>query len=157
MLTREQALRFRALSAEKQRKLIEGLSPAELLELDADFELYAHDDQIPPEAAGWRLWLMMAGRGFGKTRAGAEWVNGLARKRGLRIALVAASIDEARSVMVEGSSGVLAIGRRHRLPVKWEPSLRQLNGRAERSRTFIRATMPMACAGQSTPSPGAMS
>ena len=126
MLTREQALRFRALSAEKQRKLIEGLSPAELLELDADFELYAHDDQIPPEATGWRLWLMMAGRGFGKTRAGAEWVNGLARKRGLRIALVAASIDEARSVMVEGSSGVLAIARRHRLPVKWEPSLKQL-------------------------------
>ena len=69
---------------------------------------------------------MMAGRGFGKTRAGAEWINGLARKRGLRMALVAASIDEARSVMVEGASGILAVARTHRLKVKWEPSLKQL-------------------------------
>ena len=126
MLTRAEALRFRALSAGEQRRLIESLSPAELLELDADFELCAHDDQIPPETEGWRVWLMMAGRGFGKTRAGAEWISRLARKRGLRIALVAASIDEARSVMVEGSSGVLAVARKHRVRVKWEPSLKQL-------------------------------
>ncbi len=126
MLTRAEALRFRALSADEQRRLIESLSPADLLELDADFELCAHDDQSPPEAEGWRVWLMMAGRGFGKTRAGAEWVNGLARSRGLRIALVAASIDEARSVMVEGSSGLLAVARKHRVRVKWEPSLKKL-------------------------------
>ena len=52
MLTREEALRFRALQQKKQRKLIESLTAAELLELDADFELYAHDDQHAPEQEG---------------------------------------------------------------------------------------------------------
>ena len=126
MLTREEALRFRVLSRSKQRRLIKSLSAVELLELDADFELYAHDDQHAPDQEGWRLWLMMAGRGFGKTRAGAEWVNRLAGKRGLRIALVGASIDEARAVMVEGASGILSVARKHRVRVKWEPSLKQL-------------------------------
>ena len=126
MLTREEALRFRALPARTQRRLIRSMTAAELLELDADFELYAHDDQHAPEQDGWRLWLMMAGRGFGKTRAGAEWVNRLAGKRGIRIALVAASIDEARAVMVEGPSGILSVARKRRVRVKWEPSLKQL-------------------------------
>lgn len=126
MLTREEAMRFRSLAPNKQRKLIESLSANDLLELDADFELCAQDGQHAPDEEGWRVWLMMAGRGFGKTRAGAEWVNRLARKRGLRIALVAASIDEARSVMVEGSSGILPVARKHRVAVKWEPSLKQL-------------------------------
>ena len=126
MLTREEALLFRSLPPARQRKMIKSMSPAELLELDADFELYADDGQQPPETEGWRVWLMLAGRGFGKTRAGAEWVNALARKRGQRIALVAASIDEARSVMVEGASGLLAVARKHRTKVKWEPSLKQI-------------------------------
>ena len=126
MLSRAEALRFRALSAQEQRRLIEGLDAASLLELDADFELCAHNDQHAPEQDGWRVWLMMAGRGFGKTRAGAEWVNRLAAKRKQRIALVAASIDEARSVMVEGASGILAVARAHRVRVKWEPSLKKL-------------------------------
>ena len=66
--------------------------------------------QLPPKDEGWRVWLMMAGRGFGKTRAGAEWVHGLASARsGLRIALVGASIADARTIMVEGVSGVLKI------------------------------------------------
>jgi phage terminase large subunit-like protein len=126
VLNRAEALLFRALSAKEQRRLIAGLDATDLLELDADFELSAHDDQHAPEQEGWRVWLMMAGRGFGKTRAGAEWVNSLAAKRGQRIALVAASIDEARSVMVEGASGLLSVARKRRVGVKWEPSLKQL-------------------------------
>jgi phage terminase large subunit-like protein len=126
LMTREQVALFRSLPADRQRALIAAMTPAELLQLDACFELYAHDGQHPPEQDGCRVWLMMAGRGFGKTRAGAEWINTLARKRDLRIALVAASLDEARSVMVEGASGVLAVARKHRLGVKWEPSLKQL-------------------------------
>lgn len=52
----------------------------------------------------WRIWLML-GRGFGKTRAGAEWVRGIAERDGsARIALVGASLQEARSVMVEGKA-----------------------------------------------------
>jgi phage terminase large subunit-like protein len=70
---------------------------------------------------------MMAGRGFGKTRAGAEWVEKIARSRpGVRIALVGATIDEARRVMVEGVSGVLGVAKRRRHRVKWEPSIGRL-------------------------------
>ena len=62
-------------------------------------------------ADGWRVWLMMAGRGFGKTRAGAEWIYGLGDARpGVRIALVGATIADARSIMVEGVSGLLSRG-----------------------------------------------
>jgi phage terminase large subunit-like protein len=70
---------------------------------------------------------MLAGRGFGKTRAGAEWIEKIARSRpGVRIALVGATIDEARRVMVEGVSGVVSVARRRRHRVKWEPSLGRL-------------------------------
>ena len=72
------------------------------------------------------MWLMMAGGGFGKTRAGAEWVHRLAMTGRRRIALVAASIDEARRVMVEGVSGMLAVSRRHKVKLKWEPSRNEL-------------------------------
>ena len=70
---------------------------------------------------------MMAGRGFGKTRAGAEWIYRLAQARPVRIALVAASIDEARAIMIEGKSGLLGVARRKRVTLKWEPGTRQLH------------------------------
>ena len=123
--TRQIAL-FHSLAAEKQQEMIAEMGATELLSLDADFEIWARDGQRMPDGEGWRVWLMMAGRGFGKTRAGAEWVNTLARKRGLRIALAAASIDEARSVMVEGASGILSVARSRHVAVKWEPSLKRL-------------------------------
>lgn len=67
---------------------------------------------------------MMAGRGFGKTRAGAEWIEKIARSRpGMQIALVGASIDDARKVMVEGVSGILCVARLRRRKVIWEPSM----------------------------------
>lgn len=97
-------------------------SPGDLLLIDAAFEAWAQPGQLQPGGAGWRVWLMMAGRGFGKTRAGAEWIHTLATQRHKRIALVGATIDEARSIMVEGASGLLSIARRRRTRVKWEPS-----------------------------------
>jgi len=114
-------------SPEEQRRIIWSMTPADVLALDADFESWAHQAQLPPGQEGWRTWLMLAGRGFGKTRAGAEWVDALARSRpGVRIALVGATIDEARRVMVEGVSGVLVVAARRRHRVKWEPSLGRL-------------------------------
>jgi len=80
-------------------------------ELLHDWTWQAHGGQEAP-AGDWRVWLLMAGRGFGKTRAGAEWVLAQARAMpGARIALVGASVDEAVKVMVEGPSGLLAIAR----------------------------------------------
>jgi phage terminase large subunit-like protein len=72
---------------------------------------WARDGQLAP-AGAWATWLLMAGRGFGKTRAGAEWVSGLARSNGsLRIALVGATIEDALKVMVLGESGIVAVAR----------------------------------------------
>jgi phage terminase large subunit-like protein len=83
----------------------------------------AHGGQEEPEAAPdgmpWRLWAIVAGRGFGKTRAGAEWVWARAREDGAhRIALVAATLDEVRRVMIEGESGLLAVARGGEAP-RW--------------------------------------
>lgn len=117
-------------SPEEQRRIIWNMTAADVLAIDADFEGWAHDNQLPPPDKGWRNWLMMAGRGFGKTRAGAEWIERLARSRpGVRIALVGATIDEARRVMVEGVSGVLAVGSRNGSKIEWEPSLGRLSWR----------------------------
>ena len=119
-------LLLRADAAER-RRLILAMTPEQLLQLDGAFELWAHKSQLPPPGEFWRVWLMMAGRGFGKTRAGAEWVHGIAgEKPGVRIALVGATIADARSVMVEGVSGVLSVARNRRRSVDWEPSLGRL-------------------------------
>ncbi|MES2904053.1 MAG: terminase family protein [Pseudomonadota bacterium] len=113
-------------SPAEQREWLDKCLPADRLLIDAAFEAWSAQGQMSPAGEEWRVWLMLAGRGFGKTRAGAEWINALAREGGKRIALVAASIDEARAVMVEGASGLLAIARRTRTRVKWEPSLGRL-------------------------------
>jgi phage terminase large subunit-like protein len=114
-------------SPEEQRRIIWSMTLADLLKLDADFETWAHKSQLPPQTEGWRTWLMLAGRGFGKTRAGAEWIEKLARSRpGVRIALVGATIDEARRVMVEGVSGILSVARRRGHRARWEPSVGRL-------------------------------
>jgi phage terminase large subunit-like protein len=79
----------------------------------------AHGGQQEPEGE-WRFWAIVAGRGFGKTRAGAEWVWARARQggAGTRIALVAATMDEVERVMVEGESGLLATARGDEAP-RW--------------------------------------
>jgi phage terminase large subunit-like protein len=70
---------------------------------------------------------MLAGRGFGKTRAGAEWIFRIANgKPKVRIALVGATIADARSIMVEGVSGLVSVARRYRRRLSWEPSLGRL-------------------------------
>ena len=88
----------------------------------------AHGGQMPP-GDDWRTWLILAGRGFGKTRAGAEWVqfHAMAAPRGTpcHIALVAANYDEARDVMVEGAAGILAVAHPRERP-HWEPAKRRL-------------------------------
>jgi phage terminase large subunit-like protein len=119
--------RFRNASPEEQWRIICNMTPLDLAALDAWFEFWAHRNQLPPDGTGWRVWLMMAGRGFGKTRAGAEWINGLASKRpNMRIALVGATIAEARSIMVEGVSGLLRVAHNHGMRINWEPSLGRL-------------------------------
>ena len=75
-----------------------------------DWPLWARPEQLPPEGH-WRTWLILGGRGSGKTRAGAEWVRMKAADIALGgpIALVGETMEQARAVMVEGESGLLAI------------------------------------------------
>lgn len=101
------------------------LSKAEREELRYHWQLWGRGRQLPP-AGAWHIWLIMAGRGFGKTRAGAEWVRAVAdADPTARIALVGASLGDARAVMVEGESGLLAVCAPDRTPL-FEPSLRRL-------------------------------
>lgn len=75
----------------------------------AEWRLTARDSQRPP-AAPWFIWLILAGRGWGKTRTGAEWAAGKARLwPGCRIALVAETYADGRDTMVEGESGLLNV------------------------------------------------
>ncbi|HEY0623524.1 DNA-packaging protein [Sphingomonas sp.] len=94
-------------------------------EFNARWRAWAHGGQIAPPG-DWRVWLIRAGRGFGKTRAGSEWVSELARTMpDGRFALVGATLDEVRRVMIEGKSGLIATARADRRPV-WRASTREL-------------------------------
>jgi phage terminase large subunit-like protein len=101
------------------------LGPGEAERLVHAWPLWARQAQLPPPGT-WRVWLLMAGRGFGKTRAGAEWVRQLAETGTAgSIALVGDTADDVRQVMVEGPSGLLAVAPSSCRP-RWQRSLRRL-------------------------------
>jgi len=109
------------------------LTAADREDFQGDFSPFAHPHQLAPalanSGADWTTWLLIGGRGAGKTRAGAEWVRALAlRERTARIALIGENEHEARAVMVEGVSGVLAAHRRRERP-HWMPTRRLLQWR----------------------------
>ncbi len=113
------------LSPEDRAQWFDSKTPTELEKYEMDWTVWRHPEQAAPDG-DWRVWMMMAGRGFGKTRAGAEWVRAMAEADGsLRIALVGASLGEVRLVMVEGESGLLAIAPDDNRP-EFEPSLKRL-------------------------------
>jgi phage terminase large subunit-like protein len=128
------------LSACADRSAVErftrALSAEEAEFLQHDWQLWARDDQLPPAfsqcGVPWTTWLILGGRGAGKTRAGAEWVRGLALGRPPfaeapieRIALIGETLGDARSVMVDGPSGLLAIHPSGERPV-YNASRREL-------------------------------
>lgn len=125
----------------ERRALLARLSERERKALRTHWRLWAHGGQLAPEG-DWLAWLIMAGRGFGKTRAGAEWVREIAESDPqARIALIAASLGEARAVMVEGESGLLAISS-HGMRPHYEPSKRQLRWPSGAQATLYSAGEP---------------
>ena len=139
--TAERAAYLIALPRPARRALLRKMSSQQRHGLRKYWSLWAHDGQLPPDCA-WTVWLILAGRGFGKTRAGAEWVRAVAEADpAARIALVAASLPEARSIMVEGASGLLAIAPRGQRP-KFEPSRRRLTWPSGAQATLFSAGEP---------------
>lgn len=98
---------------------LRSLTPTELEALQYDWPFWAREDQVPPpEPDPWTTWLVLGGRGAGKTRSGAEWVRAVAASgRAGRIALVGETYGDVREVMIDGESGLLAIS-----PVAERPS-----------------------------------
>ena len=97
-----------ALPEAAQRRFVEDASADELAELYYVWREWARPSQLPPPG-DWRVWLLLAGRGFGKTRAGAEYVRARVKEGARRIALVGPTAEDTRDVMVEGDSGILAV------------------------------------------------
>jgi phage terminase large subunit-like protein len=92
--------------------------------------LWARPEQLPP-LGHWYTWLALAGRGWGKSRVGSEWVNGLARKgkpKKLGIALVAPTWDDGKDIMVNGESGIIACSHPHFRPIWKDRELTWPNG-----------------------------
>lgn len=143
---------LRRLDGEQRARVLGGMSAAELRALDGDWSEWAHAGQAEPPG-DWRTWVMLAGRGFGKTRAGAEWVQGLVRAaaragtRPVAVALVAATVDEARQVMVEGPSGLLAVPAHPSERPRFEPSQRRVRWPCGSEATLFSGANPEALRG----------
>ena len=90
------------------RQRLESLSDAELAALEYDWRAWARPEQLPPPEP-WIRWLIMAGRGYGKTRVGAEQVRAWVKARHQAPNIIAATADDLRDVCVEGESGILSI------------------------------------------------
>jgi phage terminase large subunit-like protein len=114
------------LPTEQQTEYLDALTIEEAQALMFDWGFWQRPNQATPKGA-WAVWMILAGRGYGKTRTGAEWAREQAEKRGPdgRIALVSQTPATARRVMIEGESGILAKSPPWFRPI-YEPSKRQL-------------------------------
>lgn len=96
------------MTPETIRSALASLTDDECESLLHDWRFLARPAQIEP-AGDWQNWLVLAGRGFGKTRCGAEWIREQLKAGANRIGLIAPTASDARDVMVEGESGLLAV------------------------------------------------
>jgi phage terminase large subunit-like protein len=125
---------LRQLPASKVKELFEALGPQKTEELKHDWNFWARDNQLEPEGKDWNVWFINAGRGFGKTRSGVEWVRENVKRGIKRIAAVAATNSDIERVMVKGESGFLSVcwkgdktyaGKKMGFP-EWSPTKRTL-------------------------------
>lgn len=130
------------LSEQERSDYLSRLTPEQTAALRWHWPFWARPDQLPPEDDDWTTWLILAGRGWGKTRTGAEtirmWVKSGKYKR---IALVGETTADVRGVMVDGESGLLNIGPKDERP-EYFPSLRQLKWPNGAIATTYNATEP---------------
>lgn len=113
------------LPAEEQREILQGFDPDTL---QWDWTFWGRPEQQAPPGDDWNIWLLLAGRGFGKTRTAAEWVREQAKYTNTgqrRFALVARTAADVRDVIVEGESGIINVSPPSERP-HYEPSKRRL-------------------------------
>lgn len=123
---------MRRLSTRRLRETFLEALPGHLVEpFKHDWPVWARRAQ-QPFLADWRTWLVLGGRGAGKTRMGAEWIRGVAMAdphqpgdAAGRIALIGQTYSDVRDVMVEGESGLLRVHSRTDRPA-WRVSRREL-------------------------------
>lgn len=101
---------------------------------------WARPNQLAPPGE-WSTWVILSGRGFGKSRSGAEWVREKWKSGVSRIALVAETAADARDVIVEGPSGLLNISPKHERPI-FEPTKRRLTWPNGATATLYNGTEP---------------
>lgn len=107
-------------------RVIEGIPASKRQYVARSWGMTARPSQLPPDG-DWSVWLILAGRGFGKTRTGAEWVNAMAAAHpGARFALLAPTFNDALSVMLEGESGLMAVAAAGNRP-EWRAMRRELH------------------------------
>jgi phage terminase large subunit-like protein len=131
-----------ALLSEEER--LEALAEIDPDSLIWDWSVWARPEQIAPPGTDWNIWLVMAGRGFGKTRLAAEWVREQAKYTTTgqrRFALVARTAADVRDVIVEGESGIVNITPPSERPL-YEPSKRRLTWPNGNTATLFTADEP---------------
>lgn len=113
------------LTKEERREMILSLTPEQATKYMYEWTEWGRLKQQEPPG-DWRTWLLLAGRGFGKTRTGSEFIRkNVEEGRARRIALVAPTAADARDIMIEGESGILAISPPWFMPI-YEPSKRRI-------------------------------
>ncbi|MCW3847867.1 terminase family protein [Sphingomonas sp. LB-2] len=136
---------FLSLPLDLRHAALARLGDPERDALDRAWPLWAHDGQYEPpkcaDGSDWDVWVIKAGRGFGKTLAGAQWITArIAEGEKLQIALVGATLEDARRVMVEGRSGLIAVAGDW--VSGWHPSLRRLDFRTGAHATLFSGASP---------------
>jgi len=99
---------LRQLPPAKVKEVLAALGPIKVEELKHTWEFWARDNQLEP-AGDWNTWFINAGRGYGKTRSGVEWVREQVKRGAKRIAAVASTNSDIERVMVKGESGFLSV------------------------------------------------
>jgi phage terminase large subunit-like protein len=129
-----------SLSEEERLAALEGVNPESLV---WDWSVWARPEQLPPDD-DWNVWLVLAGRGFGKTRLASEWVREQAKYTTTgqrRFALVARTAADVRDVIVEGESGIISVSPPSEKP-HYEPSKRRLTWPNGNTATLFTADEP---------------
>lgn len=99
--------RLADLGPKERAEALDGLSDDEIADILEDWRAEARPKQLPPEG-DWAVWLIRTGRGWGKTRTGAEWLHERAEQwPGRWMAIVAKTPADARDMMIEGPGGLL--------------------------------------------------